>query len=785
MREQQIELEQWCRNIGATRALSEGWEKGAQGCIGNRVATLYLEQVRKLYEKSKNVPGKQSHIFRLMHSSAAVDHVALESLVFTLGAVGNEITFNKLSAQIGKRAEMVLWLTHPSWGQSKHLKGLKLAGGKSLDMKHMLARLKDKGFRKAALYKPLEPVERIALGGFFVEAIQMATKMIEISVVAGYRGRRKKVVHYSNLYWQFLDRWKQALTLFRPLKMPMMVPPLDWQGHSDGGYLTTKSNVSTVDWERWPEVSKRMHGCVLGSLNYLQSIEHEWDHFQVDFAHALWQHGHEMGSLPKRERLPAAKDKEFKDKGLGPSAFWKAVWKVRADRRKDGARSAFVHALIGYERLKTAETLHWVHHMDHRGRVYQHGGHLSVQGSDHYRSMFRFKEKSPVKGFEDEFAWSICDAYGIKGDERARVTYLKAMSLAFNRIGRDPVGNLDLVLEASDPFRFVQLCRDWHGYMADPGYTSGTIHWRDQCCSGWGHVACLVGDAALAQYTNVTGKRCVDLYMAIGRLIEAKLKSRLDEEEDDKRLLCLIWWHEHEKERSLYKKCLMPVIYGRSYLSLTEILEVYLRDELQDFLNEDGLRVIDLARVMASVIHETVKDCVPHVSDLAKWLTKVANLQIDAGFRPYWFTPNGMAVESYSGMSKKKHFELNLAGRKIQVQCSSPDGATVDKRKTARKLVPDYIHSQDAAFLQRFTYHWGKTYGHPLAVVHDCFGTTLDRVSTMQAELCDQWARFYSVNHLELHREMVQDVIGKAVPEPPLVGTLDRERVGENRYLFT
>ena len=69
----------------------------------------------------------------------------------------------------------------------------------------------------------------------------------------------------------------------------------------------------------------------------------------------------------------------------------------------------------------------------------------------------------------------------------------------------------------------------------------------------------------------------------------------------------------------------------------------------------------------------------------------------------------------------------------------------MDLMKTRRRIVPDYIHSYDSAFLIRFVDHWSN-YGHPIEVVHDCFGTTIDHVETMHRELQDQWARFYSTN---------------------------------------
>ena len=52
----------------------------------------------------------------------------------------------------------------------------------------------------------------------------------------------------------------------------------------------------------------------------------------------------------------------------------------------------------------------------------------------------------------------------------------------------------------------------------------------------------------------------------------------------------------------------MPVIYGRSYQSLTDTIASFLRDEIEDFLTAEGLRVLELARVLATQINDVIKE---------------------------------------------------------------------------------------------------------------------------------------------------------------------------------
>jgi DNA-directed RNA polymerase len=777
----QVELERWSSNVGASRALRQGWEKGAGNQLVDRLVSLYLKEVRAIYEKSKHMPGRQQHIWDMMHGKDAVDHVAIESLIYVFGNMQDEVKYNSLALALGRRAEYVLWLTHPHWRGSRHLEGLKLASGNDLGMSKIMSRLRDAGFKQAASYRQLRGVERAALGSFFIEVIAASTGMIEVSL-AKSRTRRWKVVNATDEYWKFQARWKEALALHSTVRVPMISPPRPWSTFDDGGYYTSRTNLSTVPWERWPETSKALQPSVLGSINLLQSIPHQFDHAQMQFEQALWKAGHALGKLPSQSRLPRPVDQEYKRRGLGPRAYWQAEWAWKADRRRNAARIGFVHGTIAYERIEGATQIWWPWHMDHRGRLYARGGHLNPQASDHHRSLIQFAEQSPVAGNEAQFAWSLGEAHGLQPDWGARKNYLLKMSHIISRIGEEPLAHLSYISAAKEPFRFVQLCRDWHGFIKDPSYTSGTIHWLDQTCSGWGHVACLIGDDALARFTNVTGGHRADLYAGLGRLIKSRIKWRSEHEEEERKSKCLRWLAGHEFPRSLWKTALMPVIYGQSFETLRGKIAVYLRDEVEDFLTEEGLRIIDLAYVMASTINEVIKEALPHAGDLSRWLSQVAAIQIEAGQRPYWFTPNGLAVESFVTETSHQTLTMNLAGRRVFISMNEATNK-VNKAKTSRKLVPDFVHSQDAAFLQRFVNHWG-TYKHPISCVHDCFGTTLGNAATMRRELNDQWARFYSVDYLERHRLMVAEVTGRAVPAAPMVGTLDRQAVGENPFLF-
>ena len=69
-----------------------------------------------------------------MENERAVLQVAAESLVHVISHSMDGRKRNSIAVEVGKRAEFVLWLNHPMWRGSLHLKGLRLANGRTLDM---------------------------------------------------------------------------------------------------------------------------------------------------------------------------------------------------------------------------------------------------------------------------------------------------------------------------------------------------------------------------------------------------------------------------------------------------------------------------------------------------------------------------------------------------------------------------------------------------------------------------------------------------------------------------
>jgi DNA-directed RNA polymerase len=465
--------------------------------------------------------------------------------------------------------------------------------------------------------------------------------------------------------------------------------------------------------------------------------------------------------------------------------FFADFFKYKQDKKKNGDRTRFINALITADRLVDAGRLWFVWFMDNRGRLYSRSGQINYIFSSLYRAMLKFDESCPIKGRETEMAWAIGGAVGIEPDSTARNDYLMECGERIAEVGRDPLGNVPYWDTLKDPWKFIQLARDWASYVDDEDARTSTPYQLDQTCSGFGHLACLTRDQRLAENVCIVGTDRRDLYKTISDLTEIQVRMKLEEAihtgDEHTQALAKCWlgfW----PDRSMFKAATMPVVYGRAYVTLSLIVGQYLRDELKHFKYGD-LRIVELGNWLAGIIHTVTKDYLPGAGDLGRWLKLCGEQQLAIGQPPHWITPNGLVVTCKEMIKVKRKVSLRTGSKSVVLRQFVEEGATLNTRVKASRIAADFIHSMDAAFCQNVILRWKET-GRPIVTVHDCFATTLEHVPALHELLLDEWHKFYQTDWLSAHRSMVMIETGARIPEPPIVGDLELAEVGSNPFLF-
>lgn len=134
----------------------------------------------------------------------------------------------------------------------------------------------------------------------------------------------------------------------------------------------------------------------------------------------------------------------------------------------------------------------------------------------------------------------------------------------------------------------------------------------------------------------------------------------------------------------------------------------------------------------------------------------------------------------------------------------------IDNIKQAQALIPNVIHSLDAAHLINLINSADDDNFKPLITIHDCFGTLPNKMSDLEYRVKKQFILIYldqkfitdfhnrfiqalKYNHFEITEEEGEfyvynkEVLTERIklPSIPVMGELDIEKIIKSRYLIT
>lgn len=769
----QIDLEHWQRKSAVAAVTKGNWRRAPGNMIASRLVDAYMHYLQDIAARSVLRAGKYCDLNKFIQDEETLKIGAGITLGTLLGAPWQHEKVNTIAERIGKEVEYEKWLNDPYWKNSYHLKGLGIMCAGDLGMKAIKDIMLGTRFKAAVQhYKPMEPMDKRALGRFFLYAFCESTKMASV-FTESMGNRREECIEFTSIYYEFCSNWRQARELYAARNMPMISLPKPWTAFVKGGYESIVTRLCKVDSMEWPKMSAGLRPNVLAAINKMQETAFTLDRAMIDLVCHCHDRELNIGGLVSSRpmKTPVASGNKMR--------YAKEMMKYKRDTRQNSKRVAYAHWRVSIAELdkRHAERLHFVHWMDRRGRCYQHGGQLSYQSQDYKRQSLLFAIEAPVKGNEAEVMYALSQAAGKKG------LWGTPLSAWFDRemeriiyCGADPEGTVAIWSGMKEPWRYIRLAKLWFDYVQDPGILTGIPFQLDQTNSGYGHVSCLTYDQQLARATNVVGDTLSDVYLMLGQWTMQRIRHKLESEEDPKAIKAAQWWLAERTSRTLWKRMFMPLIYGAGFQSVNEAVMEVLADEMSFFV-EDGLRVQDLSVFMAAAGLAAAREAMPGVTGLYRWMRDVSQVFLACKQRPNWVTPMGLKVFSVlDTYGRSGGCEWQYGNRKIR-----ESRWTKRKPQASPGVAADFVHSYDSAFLQQFVSAWP----HAIVTVHDCFATTVDKATIMRAELRDQWSRFYSVDHLSQLHGYVQALTGRNVPPPPRVGTLQPGQIGENRWLFS
>lgn len=647
-----------------------------------------------------------------------------------------------------------------------------------------------------------DPNTRLRVGTTLVHIFCEATGLATISTVPDKGNKTVQVIRPTEACRKWLEGAHEHCELMSPVRLPMVCPPLEWRTPFSGGYLSKQI--------RQPLVKTRNRGYltslktwsmpwVYEAINTMQGTCWAINEPIYDVIRTLWEADSELGGLPRRNLhdIPAKPWEE----GTEPDPEVLKVWKRSAavayeeNARLDSKRVQTVQKLWTAERMIEAGNEFWyVYNLDWRGRMYP-VGNLTPQGDDVSKALLHFANAEPLGDTGGYWlAVHTANTFGVdKVPFAERLEWFTENYDMILRCAEDPYLWREWT-KADSPFCFLAACKEMAGMQAwvDAGnpqeeYRSRIAVAFDGSCNGLQNFSAMLRDPVGGAATGlIPAHKPADIYSAVAREAEALIErdaARVDGEMFGKynvtRASIAREWV-GKMTRKLAKRNTMTVPYG--------VTQSGMRTQLFDELSgvDMALRLASAA-YLAECNFEAIGRVVIAARSAMDWLREAAKVAASSRIPVQWVTPTGFLVLQDYRDQVGNEVDFAVMGKRYRLLLTT-DGDSLNARKQALGISPNYVHSLDAAHLMRTVLLSSDLGITDFAMIHDSYGCHAAQAGVLRDCLREAFVQQYSGNVLEDFRnQLLEDLppeVAKELPPLPPMGDLDISQVRESDYFF-
>ena len=627
---------------------------------------------------------------------------------------------------------------------------------------------------------------------------------------------------------------------------PTIIPPKPWTTPYDGGYygaatlgvhlIRLKEVVQTKELR---EYTRKLGAVDLANiynvLNHMQETPFVINKRILQVLKEIYASGGELGGVPRTSpyatlpKLPDDVDmdvlKEHKRKQVAIH--------LQESARKSRALRAYI-ALQTAEKFAQYEKIYFPWNIDYRGRCYPIPTAISPQGDDIQKALLLFAEPSPLASDADT-KWLAIHGANLAGRDKlpfaGRVAWIEEHEEQIKASAADPLSYTwwSEVAKNDYPMEFLSFCLEWtrlcaykdeHGTAV--GFVTGLPIAFDGTCSGLQHFSGLLRDEIGGAAVNLLPSDNVqDIYSIVADKVNTvllkdaqsgtadgykydKQGNVVNDQEGKPRIvygtktLAQNWvsfnrlkYSQDGITRKVCKRSVMTLAYGSKLYGFKENL---LSDIIKPFVLEHPdenpfVSPIQAATYMARLIWEAVGTTVVKAVEGMAWLQKVAELICKEGHVVTWTTPNGLPVQQNYMCLMQEVMKLRFNRARVRFYTQVEQEGVVDTRRQAQGISPNFIHSMDAAHLQRVVnaeYSKGNT---NFMMIHDSFGTDAAHAGQLFKTIREEFVGLYKdQNYLQDFLEQVSYLINDddmdKIPKIPSFGTLDLEEVKKSDFCF-
>ena len=627
---------------------------------------------------------------------------------------------------------------------------------------------------------------------------------------------------------------------------PTIIPPKPWTTPYDGGYYgaaTLGVNLirlkEVVQTKELREYTRKLGAVDLSSiynvLNRMQETPFIINKRILQVLKEIYASGGELGGVPRTSpyatlpKLPDDVDmdvlKEHKRKQVAIH--------LQESARKSRALRAYI-ALQTAEKFAQYEKIYFPWNIDYRGRCYPIPTAISPQGDDIQKALLLFAEPAPLASDADT-KWLAIHGANLAGRDKlpfaGRVAWIEEHEEQIKASAADPLSYTwwSEVAKNDYPMEFLAFCLEWtrlcaykeeHGTAV--GFVTGLPIAFDGTCSGLQHFSGLLRDEIGGAAVNLLPSDNVqDIYSIVADKVNTvllkdaqsgtadgykydKQGNVVNDQEGKPRIvygtktLAQNWISfnrlKYSKDgitRKVCKRSVMTLAYGSKLYGFKENL---MSDIIKPFVLEHPdenpfVSPIQAATYMARLIWEAVGTTVVKAVEGMAWLQKVAELICKEGHVVTWTTPNGLPVQQNYMCLTQEVMKLRFNNARVRFYTQVEQEGVVDTRRQAQGISPNFIHSMDAAHLQRVVNAEYSKGNANFMMIHDSFGTDAAHAGQLFKTIREEFVGLYKdQNYLQDFLEQVSYLINDddidKIPKIPSFGTLDLEEVKKSDFCF-
>jgi DNA-directed RNA polymerase, mitochondrial len=649
------------------------------------------------------------------------------------------------------------------------------------------------------------PKVEARIGRLLLEIVAEATGAFTVEMLRE-RDKTYDVVYLSESLRDSLNARHEQWAAQSPMFLPMVIKPRRWTSPRHGGYVQRKAlkrkliTSKRLNDNYMEELSNTNMPTVYTAINAMQETEWVINRQVYAVAKSLWERGLFIAGLPAAEPKPMPPKLSDEEWAL----LGKKEQQVEAAKRYEihdfnreaiSKRIKFTQQMWIAERFERYDAIYFPHVMDWRGRCYPVPTVLNPQEDDIGRALLTFSKGAPLG--DRGLNWLMihgANCYGIdKVPFAEREAWVEARQDEIYAVAQDPLANLWWAdADAVDkPFLFLAFCFEWAKLMdhvRDGGevedfVSSLPVSW-DGSCNGLQHFSCMLRDPIGGAYTNlVPSDRPSDIYARV-----ADVASKIVAQDAENGEVNAKYWV-GKIDRKMAKRPTMTLPYGSGRFGFKDQLIAELKDRKHKAQGVPYVKGNEFlcAKYLAGVMDQALAQVVVKAREAMEWLKEVSNVAAEDGLPVQWVTPAGFPVMQEYLASESERVRIVFGGKEIAFSVSFK-GDKLDARKQAQGIAPNFVHSLDAAHLQRTVVRAHELGIRSFAMVHDSYGTTAGNAQVLQELLRETFVEQYSGNVLEEFANQLREKLPAAlvakIPPLPVPGDLDLEGVKESLYFF-